>query len=160
MMPPMRLTREIPEPRLQPSGSIIRCISSGSPSASLHSFIQTLLCHLKQTLVSSAVDVSSWCSSHWFRSKVDQQIILLIIWRLTNSRITVTSAVCSFFAIVSTLYRLFVRRGRFWADDVSRLLGLSGNPLINSNVTGLGIFLYDNATRTGGWRLYAPIPIP
>ncbi|TFK34020.1 hypothetical protein BDQ12DRAFT_690247 [Crucibulum laeve] len=32
-------------------------------------------------------------------------------------QIKITSAVCSFVAIASTVYRLIVRRGRLWADD-------------------------------------------
>ncbi|KAJ7922282.1 hypothetical protein B0H13DRAFT_1509828, partial [Mycena leptocephala] len=34
-----------------------------------------------------------------------------------SQSISVTSATCSFFALGTTIYRLYKRRGRFWADD-------------------------------------------
>ncbi|KAJ6480052.1 hypothetical protein DFH09DRAFT_1214764 [Mycena vulgaris] len=43
-----------------------------------------------------------------------------------NVGIDVTSATCSFFALGATTYRLYKRRGRWWADDLWVLFGSIG----------------------------------
>ncbi|RDB18573.1 hypothetical protein Hypma_000322 [Hypsizygus marmoreus] len=39
-------------------------------------------------------------------------------------QIKITSSVCSSVAVASTIYRLFIRRGRFWADDAWALFSM------------------------------------
>lgn len=56
------------------------------------------------------------------RSKVNHCTSLRLTYGL--KLFAVTSAVCSFVAIASTVYRLTVRWGRLWADDVGNCTAL------------------------------------
>lgn len=44
--------------------------------------------------------------------------------RVLEQDSSVTSATCSFFAVATTLYRLWVRRNRYWIDDAAAAVAL------------------------------------
>lgn len=65
----------------------------------------------------------------------------------------VTSVVCSTFAVAATIYRLIIRRGRIWADDVGN--GIFSSGLLSTPATGLCAVLHARSFGSSRFRIHA-----